>query len=114
MQPKTNEQGEAMSQREAIEKLMPYAEAAQEALYKVTLRYPGRVQAQTQYEDCRHAVSFAYDAIEPTDKAQIEAALRHALTALNTARCFSVPSLDRSSYEIAAELERAILCAQLL
>jgi hypothetical protein len=45
-------------------------------------------------------------------KAQIEAALRHALAALNTAPCFRVLSLARSSYEIAGELERAILRAQ--
>jgi hypothetical protein len=53
-----------MSQREAIEKLMPYAEAAQEALYKVTLRYSGREQAQSDYEDCRHAVSFARESTD--------------------------------------------------
>jgi hypothetical protein len=102
-----------MSQREAIEKLLPYAEAAQEALYKVTLKYPGRDDAQSDYEDCRHAVSFAYEAMEQATKVQIEAALRRALIALNTARCFRVPSLDCSSYEIAAELERAILGVQL-
>lgn len=101
-----------MSQREAIEKLMPYAEAAQEALYKVTLKYPGRGQAQSDYEDCRHAVSFAYEAMEQAGQAQVESALRHALAALNTTPCFRVPSLDRSSYEIAAELEKAILRAQ--
>lgn len=48
------------------------------------------------------------------NKAHIEEALRHALAALNTAPCFSVPSLDKSSYELAAELERAILRAHSL
>jgi hypothetical protein len=52
--------------RSAIEKLLPYGEAAQEALYKATLKYPGR--DQTEYEDCRHAVSFAYEALAKTEK----------------------------------------------
>jgi hypothetical protein len=47
--------------RAALEKLLPHAEAEQERLYKLTLKYPGR--DQSEYEDCRHAVSFAYEAV---------------------------------------------------
>jgi len=46
---------------EAIGKLLRHAEAEQERLYKRTLKYPGR--GQSAYEDCRHAVSFAYEAV---------------------------------------------------
>ena len=49
------------SLRAAIGKLLPHAEAEQERLYKLTLKYPGR--DQSEYEDCRHAVSFAYEAV---------------------------------------------------
>jgi predicted RNA-binding Zn-ribbon protein involved in translation (DUF1610 family) len=48
---------------EAIRKLLPYAEAEQEAFYKITLRYPGRQQEKSDYEDCRHAVSYAYETL---------------------------------------------------
>jgi len=48
---------------DAVEKLLPYAEAQQEAFCKVTLKYPGRKKAQSDYEDCRHAVSYAYEAL---------------------------------------------------
>jgi hypothetical protein len=51
------------SLQEAVRKLLPYVEAEQEALYKVTLKYPGRQKAQSDYEDCRHAVSYAYEAL---------------------------------------------------
>jgi hypothetical protein len=47
--------------RVAVEKLLPHAEAEQERLYKLTLKYPSR--DPSGYEDCRHAVSFAYEAI---------------------------------------------------
>lgn len=53
--------------RNAVEKLLPYGEAAQEeALYKITLKYSGR--GRSEYEDCRHAVSFAYEAVARTGK----------------------------------------------
>jgi hypothetical protein len=64
---------------DAVEKLLPYAEAEQEAFYKVTLKYPGRQKAKSDYEDCRHAVSYAYEALSeatrktlPTAAAQTE------------------------------------------
>ena len=52
---------EVTRMRAALEKLLPHAEAEQERLYKLTLKYPGR--EQSKYEDCRHAVSVAYEAI---------------------------------------------------
>jgi len=51
---------------EAIGKLLPHAESKQERLYKLALKYPGR--HQSRYEDCRHAVSFAYQALARVDK----------------------------------------------
>lgn len=50
----------------AVKKLLPHAEAEQERLYRLTLKYPGR--DQSEYEDCRHAVSYAYEAIAEAER----------------------------------------------
>ena len=48
--------------RKAIQKLLPPAEAEQENLYGMAKNQPD--DYQTAYEDCRHAVSFAYEAVD--------------------------------------------------
>jgi hypothetical protein len=55
------EADDATRLRATLKKLLPHAEAEQERLYKLTLKYPGR--DQSAYEDCRNAVSVAYEAI---------------------------------------------------
>ena len=45
---------------DAVEKLLPHAEAEQESLYQMAKQNPDEYQAG--YEDCRHAVSYAYEA----------------------------------------------------
>jgi hypothetical protein len=52
----------------AVKKLLPHAEAQQESLRLLTKRK--RDNCQGRYEDCRHAVSYAYEALnEDTAKA---------------------------------------------
>ena len=46
---------------DAVEKLLPHAEAEQESLYQMAKQNPDEYQAG--YEDCRHAVSYAYEAL---------------------------------------------------
>jgi hypothetical protein len=46
---------------EAAKKLLPHAEAEQENLYYMAKQNPD--EYQTGYEDCRHAVSYAYEAL---------------------------------------------------
>jgi hypothetical protein len=98
--------------RDAVKKLLPHAEAEQERLYKLTLKYPGR--DQSEYEDCRHAVSYAYEALGEDDGTAVLllATLEQAVQALNTAPNFRVPHLDTNSYEIAAACDRAIAKAK--
>jgi hypothetical protein len=49
-------------QASAINLLLPHAEARQEVLQLLAFHSP---QYQTRYEDCRHAVSYAYEALKP-------------------------------------------------
>lgn len=49
------------STADAIKKLLPHAVARQEILYLLAESNPGAYQ--TSYDDCRHAVSYAYEAI---------------------------------------------------
>jgi hypothetical protein len=47
--------------KEAVTKLLPYAEAAQENLHHMAKQEPD--EYQVGYENCRHAVSYAYETL---------------------------------------------------
>jgi hypothetical protein len=47
--------------KQAVTKLLPYAEAEQENFYHMAKQEPD--EYQSAYEECRHAVSFAYDVL---------------------------------------------------
>jgi hypothetical protein len=94
---------------DAIEKLLPHAEAEQENLYRMAKENPDEYQAG--YEDCRHAVSYAYEALREQG-CILRETLALAVTALNTAPRFPVPSLDSDSYKIASLCDTALAKAK--
>jgi hypothetical protein len=51
---------------DAVKKLLPHAEAEQENLYAMAKKQPDEYQAG--YEDCRHAVSYAYEAVSEAER----------------------------------------------
>jgi hypothetical protein len=65
MQPQKQRKGEhVMTQHnllDAIQQLLPYAEAEQESLYHLSKQDPEEYEGG--YENCRHAVSYAYEAL---------------------------------------------------
>jgi len=66
---------------DAVKKLLPHAEAEQENLYCMAKKQPDEYQAG--YEDCRHAVSYAYEAMAKpeAEKKLISAALSELIDA---------------------------------
>jgi hypothetical protein len=71
MQPETKKGDHVMTTHtllNAVEKLLPHAEAEQENLRQMAKQNPDEYQAG--YEDCRHAVSYAYEALRENSEAK--------------------------------------------
>jgi hypothetical protein len=49
----------------AVERLLPHAEEEQESLFQMQKRNP--VEYEGGYQDCRHAISYAYEALRESE-----------------------------------------------